>query len=73
MLKVQWENDQYQITDEAILTHVNTDYSEIYDQASTVEPHRISYNDLIKALEISMKYIEQQEEALWIGILLLQS
>ncbi|KAM6459279.1 jerky protein homolog-like [Liasis olivaceus] len=66
------EDDQYEITDEEIVALVNSDGNEIDDQASTVEPLRISHNDGVKALETTMKYVEQQEEAMGINIMMLQ-
>lgn len=42
------------------------------DQALTVHPLRIWHNDEIIALENSMKYIEQKEEAEGIDIMMLE-
>lgn len=39
------EEDRYEITEADIVVLVNSDGNEIGDQASTVEPLRISHND----------------------------
>ena len=67
------DDDQY-VTDGEIVALVNCDDNEIedQDQAPTVEPLTISHNDGVKALETAIKYIEQQEEATGIDIMMLQ-
>lgn len=67
------DDDQYE-TEEEIVALVNCHDNEIedQDQAPTVEPIRISHNDGVKALETAIKYIEQQEEATGIDIMMLQ-
>ncbi|KAK9744271.1 hypothetical protein QE152_g7911 [Popillia japonica] len=66
------DDDQHEITDEEIVAFVNCDDNDIDDQDETltVEPLRISHKEGVKALEL--KYIEQQEEATGIDIMMLQ-
>lgn len=60
------KEDQYKIKIivEEIVTVVNSAGNEMDDQASTVQPLRISHIYGVKALETSMKYVEQQAEAM---------
>uniref|UniRef100_H9GL84 HTH CENPB-type domain-containing protein n=1 Tax=Anolis carolinensis TaxID=28377 RepID=H9GL84_ANOCA len=71
-----WMNgdDQYEITDEEIVTLINNDGNgdEIDDQATTVEPLRISHKDSVGTQETAVTYIEQQVEATGIDIMMLQ-
>lgn len=39
------EEDHYEVTDEAIVTVVNSDGNKLHDQASIVEPNKIFYKD----------------------------
>ncbi|XP_062829389.1 zinc finger protein with KRAB and SCAN domains 7 [Anolis carolinensis] len=69
-----WMNgdDQCEITDEEIVTLINNDGNgdEIDDQATTVEPLRISHKDRVGTQETAVTYIEQQEEATGIDMML---
>ncbi|GJQ76975.1 hypothetical protein Trydic_g15171 [Trypoxylus dichotomus] len=65
------DKHQYEITDERAVILVSSDGNEIDDQASTIEAVRISHNNGVKALKITIKYVEQQEEAAGIDIMML--
>lgn len=65
-------DDQYEITDEEIVTLVNSD-DVVEDQDSeTVEPQKITHKEGVKALEAAIQYVEQQEEARVVDIMMLQ-
>lgn len=44
------EDDEYEITDKEIVALVNSDGDKMDNQAATVEPLRIRYNDGVKDL-----------------------
>lgn len=67
------EDDVYEITDEEIVDIVNNANKIIDDEAPINEPIKsVSHDDAVKALEVAMAYVEKQEEATGIDIMMLQ-
>lgn len=64
-------DNQYEISDEEIIALVNSDDAEDLD-CETTQPQKITHNKGVKALEAAIQYVEQQEEARAVDIMMLQ-
>lgn len=69
------EDDQYEITDEEIVTLVNSedvgDTDDLTDSESS-NPQKMSHKEGVKVLEAAIQYVEQQEETRAVDIMMLQ-
>lgn len=65
-------DDQYEITDSEIVALVNSDDTEDVESESIQQTQKIPHSEGVKALEAAIQYVEQQEEARAVDIMMLQ-
>uniref|UniRef100_A0A6P7G112 Uncharacterized protein LOC114336436 n=1 Tax=Diabrotica virgifera virgifera TaxID=50390 RepID=A0A6P7G112_DIAVI len=65
-------DEQCEITDEEIVTVVNSEGVEDIEESETVEPKKVSHKEGVKIFEAAIKYVEQQEEARVVDVMMLQ-